>query len=88
MEKVDILIQSLEPEIDMKCTEIKQKKSEKILTGVFILVAAMFLIIPAVLTFFGISLMQFFIPILFTAAVFVIASPFLMSKGAESYEQV
>ena len=88
MEKVDILIRSLEPEIDMKCTEIKQKKSEKRLTRVFLLIAAMFLIIPAVLTFFGISLIRIFIPILFTAAVLVTASPFLMSKGAESYEQL
>lgn len=88
MEKVDILIKSLEPEIDMKCTEIKQKKSEKVLTGLFILVATMLLIIPVVLIFFGISLIRIFIPIIFTAVVFTAASPFLMSKGAESYEQV
>ncbi len=26
MDKVDLLIRTLEPEIDMKCAEIKQKK--------------------------------------------------------------
>ncbi len=88
MEKADILIKSLEPVIDMKCAEIKQKKSEKLLTAVFIFVAAILLIIPAVLIFFGFSPIRIFIPIIFTAAVFGAASPLLMNKGAESYEQV
>ena len=33
MEKADILIRALEPEIDMKCTEIEQKKKREIYDG-------------------------------------------------------
>lgn len=88
MEKVDILIRSLEPEIDMKCAELRKKKSERVLTRVFIAVAVLMLIIPALLIFFGISPLMIFIPIVFVGVVFLTASPVLMSKGAECYEQV
>lgn len=39
MEKAEILIRVLEPEIDAKCAEIRQKKSERLLTKVFIAAA-------------------------------------------------
>ncbi len=86
MEKVDILIQALEPEIDAKCAEIKQKKSERLLTRVFIAVAVLMLTVPAMLIFFGISLITVFVPIVFVGAVFLAASPILMSKGVKCYE--
>lgn len=88
MEKVDILIRALEPEIDMKCAEIKQKKREGLLTGVFISVAVLMLIIPVTLIFFGVSLFTIFIPIVFAGTVFLMATPMILNKGAESYEQV
>ena len=84
MEKVDILIRSLAPEIDMKCAEIRKR----VLTKVFIAVAVLMLIIPALLIFFGISPLMIFVPIVFVGVVFLTASPVLMSKGAECYEQV
>lgn len=86
MEKADILIQVLEPEIDAKCAELRQKKSEKILTKVFIAAAVLMLTIPALLIFWGISVVTIFIPIIFIGAVFLTASPILISKGAECYE--
>lgn len=52
MEKVDILIQALSPEIDAKCAEIKQKKGEKTLTRVFVASALMMLTMSALLVFF------------------------------------
>ena len=88
MENVDILISALEPEIDKKCSEIKRKKSERLLTKVFIWVSGLMLIIPALLIFFGIGLITVFVPIVFTGAVFLAVSPILMSKGEENYEQV
>lgn len=88
MEKVDILIRSLEPEIDMKCADIRQKKSEKFLTGLFITIALIMLVVPAVLIFLGISLLTVFIPFIFVSAVFLAASPILMSKGADNCEQI
>ena len=86
MEKVDVLIQTLTPEIEAKCAEIKQKRSEKLLTGVFIATAALMLTVPAMLIFFGISLITVLSPIVFVGLVFLTASPILMSKGAVRYE--
>ena len=63
MEKAEILIRVLEPEIDAKCAEIRQKKSERLLTKVFVASAAIMLTIPALLIFFGVSLFTVFIPI-------------------------
>lgn len=86
MEKVDVLIRSLEPEIDMKCAQIKQKKSERLLTRIFIALAVILLLLPATLIFFGVGLFTIFIPIVFVSAVFLITLPALASKGVEVYE--
>ncbi len=88
MEKVDVLIRVLEPEINKKCAEIRRKKSERLLTGVFISVAALLLVVPAMLVFFGISFFAIIVPSVFVSAVLLAASPILMSKGAETYEQI
>ena len=88
MEKADVLIRALAPQIDAKCAEIKQKKTEKLLTRVFISAAVIMLIVPAFLIFFGISLIAIFTPIILAGAVFLISLPFLMSKGAEAYERI
>lgn len=88
MEKAEILIRVLEPEIDAKCAEIRQKKSERLLTKVFIAAAAIMLIIPALLIFFGVSLLTVFIPIIFSGVVFLSTSPILISKGVQNYEQI
>lgn len=88
MEKVEVLIRVLEPEINKKCAEIRRKKSERLLTGVFISVAALLLVVPAMLVFFGISFFAIIVPSVFVSAVLLAASPILMSKGAETYEQI
>lgn len=88
MEKSDILIRALEPEIDMKCAEIKQKKSDKLMTEIFISIAAIMLVLPAILTFFGVGLFTVFVPVLFAGAALAAASPLLICKGAERYEQI
>lgn len=64
MEKVDILIQALEPEIEAKCAEISQKMSEGQLIKAFLAAAALMLTVPAALVFFGVSLLAVFIPII------------------------
>ena len=86
MEKVDILIRTLEPEIDAKCAEIRQKKSERQLTGLFVAVSALMLVIPTMLVFFGASLFSIFVPIIFVGIILLATSPILMSKGAVCYE--
>ena len=86
MQDVDILLNTLEPEIEAKCAEIKRKKSERALTAAFVSSAAALLIIPTVLTFFGVSLIAVFLPLAFVSAALVAASPLLISKGVKSYE--
>ncbi len=88
MEKVDVLLQVLEPAIEEKCAEIRQKKRESFMTKIFISVAVLMLTVPATLVFFGVSVFAILMPILFVGAVFLAASPILMGKGAESIEQV
>lgn len=88
LDKADILISSLAPEIDKKCTEIRNKKSEKLLTRIFILISAAFLIIPTILIFFGISPVTIFIPVIFISAVLLAASPVITMKGELLHEQV
>ena len=67
MENVDVLIRALEPEIDKKCAEIKKRKSDRVLTRVFISIAAMLLVVPEVLIFFGISVIAIFVPFIFVS---------------------
>lgn len=86
MDKADILIRALEPEIDAKCAEIRQKKSERLLTRVFVAAAALMLTVPVLLVFLGISLITIFIPIIFTGLIFLTSSPILISKGVKCYE--
>ena len=57
-----------------------------ILTKVFISAAVLMLTIPVLLIFWGISVVTIFIPIIFIGAVFLTASPILISKGSECYE--
>ena len=85
MDNVDILLTALEPEIDKKCREIKNIRNEKILTRIFISLAVIMLILPAVLIFAGVSFLTIFAPIIFTAAVFIIVTPIFMSKGEKIY---
>lgn len=82
MDKIDALLISLEPEIDRKCMEIKQKKNETLLTKIFIILSVLLLIIPAVLVLLGASLAAVFIPIIVTAIGLAVSSPILISKGA------
>ena len=88
MDKVESLILALEPEIDAKCAELKQKREERMLTGLFLAAGGVLLIVPALLIFFGFSLFTVFVPILLVGAVLLAMAPILLSKGAEGYESV
>ena len=88
MKNADDLIRALEPEIDAKCAEIKQKKSETVLTKVFIAVSAVMLIMPSVLIFFGAGLIAVFAPVIFAGAVILASLPILISKGAGYFEKI
>ena len=69
MDKLDIMLTALEPEIDRKCLEIRQRKSERMLTRLFIMITAAVLIIPVLLVFLGVGLMTVFAVIIAVAAI-------------------
>lgn len=76
MEKVDVLIRALEPEIDEKCAQIRQKKSEKLLTKIFAAAVVLVLTVPASLMFFGISVFAVLAPVEFMGTVMLTAADF------------
>lgn len=88
MNNANELIKILGPEIDAKCAEIAQRRSEKTLNRIFAAVAVLLLVVPTVLVFFGVSLLVIFAPIVFVSAVLVAASPIFISKGVQDYERI
>lgn len=88
MDNIEGLFLALEPEIDAKCAELKQKGEERTLTGLFLTVGGVMLIVPALLIFFGFSLFTVFVPILLVGAVLLAMAPILLSKGVEGYESL
>lgn len=71
-------------EIDRKCFEIKQKNRNRMLQSVFICACALFVIVPILLVFAGISLWTFCIPaILFIIICFCLLSPLLFNVNWE-----
>ncbi len=86
MDKVNVLIKTLEPEIELKCAEIRRRKNENLLTKIFAAVCTVLLTLPAVLIFCGVSVFTIFAPIIFSAAVLLTSSPFLINKGGRIYE--
>lgn len=57
------LLCNLEPEIDKKCFEIKEKKREKMMQRLFILISILLLTIPSLLIILGISIFSMLIGI-------------------------
>ena len=57
------LLCNLEPEINKKCFEIKEKKREKTMQKLFILVSILLLTIPSLLIIVGISIFSMLIGI-------------------------
>lgn len=70
------LLCKLEDEIDKKCFEIKQRNRNKMLQSAFISACTLFIIVPILLVFMGVSLWTFCIPaILFLTICFSFLSP-------------
>lgn len=73
--KLDNLLFILDDEIEKKCFEIKKKKSELLLTKLFILACGLFITVPIALVFAGVNLLTAFIPLL----LFIVFSMFALS---------
>lgn len=72
------LLMTLDNEIEKKCFELKQKRTEKYLKRFFIIACAMFLIIPFLLIFAGVNLVAVCLPsVLFLAASLGILAPII-----------
>lgn len=80
--KLDNLLLILDVEIEKKCFEIKRKRSEEILTKLFILSCGLFITVPIVLVFAGVNLLAAFVPILLflTFSMFAL-SPIILNNN-------
>ncbi|MBE6081159.1 hypothetical protein [Sporanaerobacter sp. PP17-6a] len=84
---INKLLCVLDNEIDRKCFEIKQRKRNKILQSVFIITCVLFIIVPMMFVFFGISLWTFCVPaILFFTICFCLLSPIVFSNKSGGSE--
>jgi len=61
-ENLDILIISIDDEIERKCYELKQKHIQKIMKLIFLLTCGLLLVIPLVLVFAGINILVYLLP--------------------------
>ncbi len=75
------LLCNLEPEINKKCFEIKEKKREKMMQRLFILASIQLLIIPSLLIIIGISILSMLIGIVsFTQITLVVMLPLAIKE--------
>lgn len=81
MDKADKMLLLLEPEIENKCSEIRQRKRERLATRLFILLGAAILTVPTLLVFMGISFLTVLMPLILIGAVFMLLSPILFNRG-------
>lgn len=83
------MIAALAPEIDRKCAEINRTRRERRRSGLFMLLCAAVVAIPTLFVYWGISLTGLVIPVVFTAAAFLLLSPILMNQqGGRTGEQI
>jgi len=70
---LEILLNSLDNEIEKKCFEIKQKRLQKAMESFFILVCGLLLVIPFMLIFFQINIIIILMPIAIFIGIAVLA---------------
>ncbi len=81
MNGADRMIKILEPEIERKCTEIRRKRHERLAACMFVAIALLLLIVPALLVYFGLGILLLLVPAAAAAAAFLILSPVLFRGG-------
>ena len=82
MNKADLLIEDLGPEIKRTCSGIKNRKREKAAARIFAVLAAVFLILPALLIYLGVAVVVIAMPVVLAAAAFLVLSPVLFNGRA------
>jgi len=61
---VNILLEKLEPEINKKCAEIKERKTNKKKQVIYMLLLVMFITLPSFLILFNLNITYFIIAII------------------------
>lgn len=84
--KLKILV-ALEPEIDRKCEELKEKRKAKRQGRLFLLLCFLMVLIPTILALLGVSLMFLLIPILFTSLGILLLLPALLKEEGEKNDE-
>lgn len=89
---VDRMIESLTPEIEQKCAELRAARKERLHARIFVLLCAMVVLIPALLVFAGVSLTLLIAPLCFMSLSVILLLPVLLSgktanQGGIVYEQ-
>ena len=86
---LESLLNSLEPEVDRKCFELKQKQRERKLQKLFIITSIMLLVLPSILIIANINIWSFIIgAIAVTSTVVIIMLPIALKQEVrgECYE--
>jgi hypothetical protein len=76
-----VILSRLDSEIDQKCLEIRRRRRDHALRAAFVVACCLFLLLPGLLVFLGVSLWSFFIPfVLFFSVGFCLLSPLIFSR--------
>ncbi len=79
---LDQLLNSLDDEMDKKCFELRQKRTEKFLQRLFMIICAFLVIVPCMLVFAGINLWTLCMPaVLFFVISLGVLSPLLLNSN-------
>jgi fatty acid desaturase len=78
------MLANLDNELTRKCYELKKAKQERTLRNCFIWLAALLVVIPVSLVFFGVSFSAFVIPaLIFLCAGVTLLSPILFIRKGD-----
>lgn len=86
---LESLLNSLEPEVDRKCFELKKKQRERKLQKLFIITSIMLLVLPSILIIANINIWSFIIgAIAVTSTIVIIMLPIALKQEVrgECYE--
>jgi hypothetical protein len=82
-----VILSRLDSEIDRKCLEICRRRRDRALRAAFVVACCLFLLLPGLLVFLGVSLWSFCIPsVLFLSVGFCLLSPLIFSRKSGGSE--
>lgn len=83
------VIAVLSPEIEKRCSEIREMRKEKRRADIFVLLCAAAVLVPTLFVFFGLNLITLIVPAALAAVCFLLLSPILINQqGGRGYDKV